>query len=164
MTNNPGGSVFTAQQPHTVTQSSLRAALPGLGRIMLSWAGRRKIRILLKQNKSQLACCAPVMSQSIRFSQVIFVLLAFVSRNGDNNLPQLHIVFTGALVVCPQFSASLVTLHSRRRRGRQIFLTENVIIIYRSQPRSERGWKLISNFTDRGDNLLKYLIQTDKNI
>ena len=54
--------------------------------------------------------------------------------------------------------------HSRRRRCRQIFVTENVIIIYRSQPRSERGWKLISNFTDRGDNLLKYLIQTDKNI
>ena len=112
MTNNPGGSVFTARQPHTITQSSLRAALPGLGRIMLSWAGRRKIRILLKQNKSQLARCAPVTSQSIRFSQMIFVLLAFVSRNGDNNLPQLHIVFTGARAraVCPQFSALLVTL------------------------------------------------------
>ena len=159
--------VFSRPSSHTQSHNppwGLRAALPGLGRIMLSWAGRRKIRILLKQNKSQLACCAPVMSQSIRFSQMIFVLLAFVSRNGDNNLPQLRIVFTGALVVCPQFSALLVTLHSRRRRGRQIFLTENVIIIYRSQPRSERGWKLISNFTDRGDNLRKYLIQTDKNI
>ena len=107
--------VFSRPGSHTQSHNppwGLRAALPGLGRIMLSWAGRRKIRILLKQNKSQLARCAPVTSQSIRFSQMIFVLLAFVSRNGDNNLPQLHIVFTGARArrVCPQFSALRVTL------------------------------------------------------
>ena len=98
---------------------------------------------------------------------MIFVLLAFVSDNGDNNLPQLQIVVTGARPFVRN-----VQLNSQLSPGSQPPpLPSNICdrkchnyLPIPAPVRAERGWKLISNFTDRGDNLLKNLIQTNKNI